>query len=359
MQTEKISKLSGCALAALVIMTNSYSVLPGMVSGSMTTMAHIIASLAAIFCILCIIFICEKHPDKAFFDALSLSTGKITAIIASVIFAIFAALTCIVSLTVFSRFVQVTALPRTPQIIIPLLIIITAALSLRRGLIAPSGAATLLIWFSVAVFFIFALFGIGSMDARMLIPDFSESEKLLIGACEVFLNRFSSISAFAVIYPRIKSDSSKKSSFLISVAAASAALTVISAICIATLGKTTAALDFYPVYTAMSVRGIGGFIQHTEILACIVMTQCLYFKCAVCLAFCEETLFGIFGSERGRGIAIPLALIFASLTQIIYRDISSLRGMVEWSSGAGAIALFLFLSFPTVALLSRIFGRAK
>ena len=359
MQNEKISKLAGGALATLVIMTNSYSVLPGMASGGAVAAAHIIASLAALFCVFCIILVCEKHPDKAFFNALSSDIGKIPAIIICGIFAVFAALTCIVSLTVFSRFVQITALPRTPQIIIPLLIIITAALSLRRGLTSPSGAAALLIWFSIAVFLIFSFFGIGNMNAHTLIPDFSESKNLLSGVCEVFLNRFSSISAFAVVYPRIKPDRFKKSSFLLSVAAASVALIVISAITVATLGKTTAALDFYPVYTTMSVRGVGGFIQHTEILACISMAQCLFFKCAVCLAFCEEVLFGIFDVKRGRGIAIPLALTFASLTQIIYSDISSLRGMVEWSTGAGIAALFLFLTFPTVALLAHIFRRSN
>ena len=141
MPCEKISKLAGGALAALVIMTNSYSVLPGMSAGSAVWISHIIASLAALFCVLCILLVCEKHPDETFFDALSLCIGKLPAGIISVVFAVFAALTCIVSLTVFSRFVQVTALPRTPQIIIPLLIIITAALSLRRGIAAPSGAA--------------------------------------------------------------------------------------------------------------------------------------------------------------------------------------------------------------------------
>lgn len=359
MPGEKISKLSGGALAALVIMTNSYSVLPGMATGKAVWAAHLIASFAAFLCVLCIILVCERHPDKNFFGALSSDIGKIPAGIISAVFAFFAALTCIISLMVFSRFVQVTALPRTPQIIIPLLIILTAALSLRGGISAPSGAAVLLIWFSIAVFFIFALFGIKNMGVRGLIPDFSESEKLLIGAGEVFLNRFSAIPAFAVIYPRIISGKKRKASFLISVAAAAAALTVISSVTVATLGKTTASLDFYPVYTAMSVRGVGGFIQHTEILACIAMTHCLYFKCAVCLAFCEETLLDIFSADRGRGIAIPLALIFASLTQIIYKDISSLRGMVEWSGGAGAVAAVLFLIFPASALLTRVFGRAK
>lgn len=340
-------------------MTNSYAVLPGMSAGGAVWLSHIIAALAALFCVFCIIAICDRHPGEAFLDALSSDIGNIPAKIISLILSLFAALTCIVSLTVFARFVQVTALPRTPQMIVPLLIIVTAALSLRGGISAPSGAALLLLWFSIAVFFIFALFGIKSMDVRGLIPAFSKTKELLIGAGEVFLNRFSAIPAFAVIYPRINGGKGKRSFFLLSVAAASAALAVISAITVATLGRGTSTLDFYPVYTAMSVRGIGGFIQHTELLACITMVHCLYFKCALCLHFCEENLAKIFSAERRRGIAIPLALIFAAMTQIIYRDLSSLRGMVEWSRGAGAVAAFLFLIFPLTALISRICRRAK
>ena len=359
MQDEKLSKLSGGALAALVIMTNSYSVLPGMSAKSSVWLSHIIAGIAALFCVFCIITVCERHPEKAFFAALSEELGKNLARISALLLALFAALTCIVSLTVFSRFVQITALPRTPQIIIPLLIITAAALSVRGGISASAGAARLLIWFSIAVFLIFALLGIRSMDAREIIPDFSKPEKLLIGAVEVFLNRFSVIPAFAVIYPRIKNGVCKKSSFLISVAIASAVLTVISAISVSALGSLTASLDFYPVYTAMSVRGVGGFIQHTEILACIAMTQFLFFKCAICLLFCDEMLLECFSEKRKKGISIPLALIFAAMTQIIYKDISSLRGMVEWSVGAAAVAVFFFLLFPLIAFLPCLSRKKK
>ncbi|MBQ8793891.1 MAG: hypothetical protein IJZ63_04010, partial [Clostridia bacterium] len=43
--------------------------------------------------------------------------------------------------------------------------------------------------------------------------------------------------------------------------------------------------------------------------------------------------------------AMPLALMCAAATQIIYRDISTLRGLVEWKSGATSVAAFYIL-FP-------------
>ena len=113
----------------------------------------------------------------------------------------------------------------------------------------------------------------------------------------------------------------RKQFFLFAVLGAAAALVIISLVTVATLGADTSRADFYPVYTAMSVRGVGGFIQHTEILACIAMTLSLFFKSAVCLLFCDDMLMGIFKVSRKRGVTLPLGLISAALTQVIYRDL--------------------------------------
>ena len=109
----------------------------------------------------------------------------------------------------------------------------------------------------------------------------------------------------------------------------------------------------------MSVRGVGGFIQHTEIFACIAMTLCLYFKSAVCLEFSDELISGIFSTERRFSAAVPLGIICAALTQLIYRDISGLRGMVEWQSGAWiAIALYVAAALLVALGSSKAFSGA-
>jgi lysophospholipase L1-like esterase len=73
---------------------------------------------------------CDEFPDEAFYGVLRKSMGKSGARLVGAVFLLLTLLTAVVSLTVFSRFVQITALPRTPQIVIPTILIVIAALSL-------------------------------------------------------------------------------------------------------------------------------------------------------------------------------------------------------------------------------------
>lgn len=344
MRSDKITNGSGAALAALVIVTNGYSVLPASSAGRSVWISHIAASLLAFICTYWFVSVCEKNPEKSFYEVLEATKGKLLAKITALGLVILSLMTCVLSLTIFSRFVQITALPQTPQIIITLLVILIAALAVRGGLRATSGAARLLFWFCAAVFVIFAVFGIKWMKPSLLLPSGGMTQRVLTGTGEVFLNRFGAIPALMAVYTRMPEGKERKGFFLLSVVCAAAALTVISAVTAATLGAETMDADFYPVYTAMSVRGVGGFIQHTEIIACIAMTLSLFFKSAVCLLFSDDMLTGIFKVSRKEGVAVPLALISAALTQVIYRDLSSLRGMVEWKNGAiYVVALYILI----------------
>lgn len=359
MRSDKITNGSGAAITALVIMTNGYSVMSGSGAGRDAWVSHLLAGAAAFLCAWCLASVCERYPEKNFFDALVCICGKWGAKTIAALLSVFSLVTCVLSLTLFSRFVQITALPQTPQIIIPLLVILIAALSLRSGLRAASGSARLLFWYSAAVFAIFVVFGVKWMDFSLVLPVFESPREIITGAGEVFLNRFGAIPALMAVYTRMDRERGRKKFFLASVAGAAGALTVISLVTIAMLGAETSAIDFYPIFTAMSVRGIGGFIQHTETLACIAMTLCLFFKSTVCLLFSDDMITGVFNTARREGTTVPLALICAAATQIIYRDLSSLRGMVEWKPGAaGIVAAYIalpvmFVSFSRIRRKTR------
>ncbi|MBQ9986569.1 MAG: GerAB/ArcD/ProY family transporter [Oscillospiraceae bacterium] len=357
MGEDKITSGAGAALCIMTLMTNAYSVMPGAEAGAGVWISHIAAGALALILALLFAVLCDAFPEKSFFGVLEVALGKFAGRLIAFFLAVASLLTCVVSLTVFSRFVQITALPQTPQIIIPGLVIVIAALSLRCGLRAASGSARLLVWFSVAVFLIYVIFGIGRAGLSLTAPDMTRVEPLLSGGGEVFLNRFGALPALMAIYVRMPKKG-RRAPFFAAIGGVAAALCIIALITVATLGAETARTDFYPIYTAMSVRGVGGFIQHTEIFACIAMTLCLFFKSAVCLAFSDDMLSGVFSAERRLGAAMPLALICAASTQLIYRDISGLRGMVEWKSGAW-FAVALYVAAAILPWLGERVRRAK
>ena len=353
MKDKTISNGAGAFLTALIIMTNSYAVLPASYAGRGIWLADILALILALILAYLFASSCDKLSDEPFYGVMRHSVGKWGAAVLGGVLLIITLLTTAVSLTVFSRFVQITALPRTPQIIIPLIIIIIAALSLSGELTSSGGAATLLFWFSAFVFILFVLTGIGKVEPRLLFLQRESFSEVFKGAGEVFLNRFGVLPALVAVYTRMSGKETRKKYFLSSIAGSGVAIAVLSAITVATLGEKVSGTDFYPVYSAMSIHSIGGFIQHTEIFACIAMTVSLFFKCAVSLMFSEDMMNGMFALERKSGTVLPLALIVASSTQLIYTSISSLRGLLEWKSGA-IVMLLINIAIPVL-----LFAKSK
>ena len=355
MRGKTITNGAGAAIVAFTVFTNAYTFLPGAFSGSFVWIAGLGASSIFIISLWCFINVCEKYPCESFWGVIENTLGSFYGKCISVILALLSLLTLTVSLTVFSRFVKLTALPQTSQIILPAFTVICASFSLRSCLRAAAGAARLLIWFFIAVFFIFAATGLGEMRFSLLLDgDFSGDETLdAIG--EIYLNRFSAAAALMSVYTRMPAGKGRKKWFLGSAAISGLALSVIAVFTIATLGEKAAAEDFYPVFSAMSVKGVGGFIRHTELFSCIAMTFSLFFKSVVCILFSDDMLTGISKSNGNIGAYLPLGLIAAALTQIIYRDTSSLRGLLEWKTGA-AVILALHMAIPAVLFLS---GRLK
>lgn len=351
MKGQKITSGAGAAIAAFTILTNAYSFLPGAFSGGDVWISHIIAGATSVICLWLLVNLCEKYPGESFFGVITNALGKFFGRAVSVVLVLLSVLTLTVSLTVFSRFIQITALPQTPQIIIPSLITVCAALSLRTSLRAASGTARLLIWFFAAVFLFFALGGIKEVKLSLLLDMPESTVEIFRGAGEVYLNRFATMLALMSVYTRIEEGEKRKSRFLLSAGISALALSVISVITVATLGTENISRDFYSVFSAMSVKSVGGFIRHTEILACIAMVISLFFKSVVCILFSDDMLSGALGIPDESFSYLPIGLLAAAGTQIIYRDTSALRGLLAWKSGAGFV-LALHIIIPLILFLS-------
>lgn len=352
MQKGKISNKEGALICALAGLTNAFSVLPGAEAGRMVWVADIIATALAILCVFLLTGACDKYPEKTFFEVLTKVFGKVFGRVVGIILALFSLMTFVVSLTVFSRFVQITALPQTAQIVIPLLISVTSALSLSRGLYAPSGAAWLLFWFVAFVVVVSAAFGFSESSLRLMTFKMPQPLKIISGAGEVFLNRFGEIFALMSVYTRMQGKNSRRKHILTALFGVGLALSLISATTVFMLGENLSRADFYPVYTAVSLHSAGGFIQHIEIFACIAMTICIFFKGVLCILFSEDIIMESFSAKRVHGIAVPISLSAAAFTQIIYGSVSTLRGMLEWKPGAGYVVLAIVIVSASVAVLS-------
>lgn len=348
MADKKIPNVLASAIIIFALMTNVYSVLPGSFAGSDIWLSHIIATALAIVFAFFLTLVCDRFPSEAFYGVLEKASGKVGAKILAVLFFVITITTVTVSLTVFSRFVQQTALPLTPPYILPLLIAAVAAFAQHSRVRSITGSARFLAVFMGVVFLLFIIPGFFGVLPELFLPLFESADKILPAAGEIFLNRFLGLVPLLAIYTRMENTKTRKRYFLTSTALSGIAMTIISVVVVGSLGKSLSARDFYPAFTAMSSHGAFGFIRHTEVFASITMTVCLFFKCAVSLLFMSDMTEGVADIKNGERLALPYALILGALTQVIYSDVSKLRNLLEWKSAAtvavlGVVTLSVFL----------------
>ena len=351
---ETISNKEGFTLVICFILCNCFSYL----YGGGDWVSYIFASILAILIWWLLSSVMEKHGFKSFFEMLTFAFGKIPGKIIAFILMIYALLSSTTTITVFGKFTQMTSLPKTPQIILPLLILILAALSLRSGLRILSHGATLLFYFAILTLISFAVFSFPQLDVRNILPIADNGFlPILKNSLSVFTNQFGDIIILLCIYPHIKGNLRKKH-LLWAVISACAIVSLIALFTIMILGREQTATEFFPVFTTLSIRGIGAYIQHMEILTSIALTFFVFIRQVINLYFVTLAVSHIFKTKSYKPYLIPSAIIVSVLTLILYPSIISLTYRVESDLNL-YILLPLQLVLPTVLGAILVFKSKK
>ncbi|MEG2858003.1 MAG: GerAB/ArcD/ProY family transporter, partial [Clostridia bacterium] len=205
MPEEAITNRQAATLAVTFIICNAYSLIYGTSSGRDVWIAYIAATILAIFVWSLATRRMERSPGKSFFAIVELSFGRIFGRVIIVTLVLFALLSCTTSIGLFTRAAQLTALSKTPQIILPLAMLLCAAWSLYGGLSVIARTASLLFYFSIATFLYFLLSGLPLLDLRNIMPIMSHNLlNTARSALSVFTNEFGDMILLLAMYTEIK-----------------------------------------------------------------------------------------------------------------------------------------------------------
>ena len=336
---EVITNRQGFTLLITFTMCNAYSMLFGTASGRDVWISHIVAGLLALLVWYAVTAQFEKHGHTSFFDMLDCAFGKIFGHIICGALLVYSLLSATTSLGIFSRFTQLTSLSKTPQIILPLLLLLLAAWALKSGIEVLARGAGLFFYFALLTFVYFVIFGIPLLDARNITPVFENGVlPTFKSALTVFTNQFGDLILLLAIYPKIKNTKSRRKVQLAGLACAVIATSIIALFTVMTIGPEQVQSEFFPVFTTLSIRNVAGFVQHTEILTSIAMTFFVFIRQTVTLYFAANALAHLFHLSAHERLVTPLALLIASGTQLLYFNMMSLRSRIE-----GNLNLYILL----------------
>ncbi len=349
MVKESITNRQACILTILYVMTNCFSVLYGVSAGRDVWISYIIAAVASCILWFFVSKLSDKYPNEDFFTLLKNTLGRPIAFIITLLLALYSFLSIASSVADFGKFTQLTALSKTPQMIIPLLLLLLSAYVLRSGIEVLARCASLLTPFVAFVFIYFLFFGVGLVQSDTLTPILSNG--LLPptrSALSVFVNHFGrNILLVALLHNIKKNKKGRAHGILLGVIIGSLAVCLIALSTVATLGQSVTSSEFYPVFTVLSIRNVGGFIQHMEIVTSIASAFFIFFRTAIGLYFLSRAIAFLFNQANFRAQLIPLALLSISMTQLLYRNTMYLRKSLE-SNLTLALIIPLQLIIPTI-----------
>ena len=360
MNKEIISNKQGFMLAAILMMTNSFALLFGTDAGRDVWIAYLLATVMVGLVWLLMSGMLEENPSMDFFALLDRLTGKFFGRVIAVVLAVYAFLTAATTLGIFSRFNQVTALSKTPQIIMPLLIVLIGVWAMKSGVEVLGRCANLLFYFIVFVFLYFMFFGVEFIHPRNLAPILWNGwTPVITSAGSVFINQFGESILLVAVYSSLAEKSRRRRAITGGVITGAVMVTLIAVSTTATLGQAETASEFYPVFTVLSIRNVGGFIQHMEILTSAAMAFFVFFKIALCLYFMALALKHLFGLQDFRALLLPVGLILVSFTQLSNWNMMDVRTRIE-GRYALMILLPLLIALPVLlAVISRIRARRE
>ena len=356
---DTITNKQSFAIIISFMLCNAFSVLFGTDCGRSVWIAYIIAATLSVFVWFLLSTICDKYNFNSFFEMLSFPFGKVCGVILSAVLALYALLSCITSISLFSRFVQISSLAKTPLIVLPVTILLIAAFTLKSGLHVFSRSSVLFFPFLIFTFVIFIFFGLPQLDFQNITPILGNGTVATFkSALTVFTNQFGDALILFSIYPHIAKNKKRKATTLWAMIIATALASIIALFTVLTLGGTQMQSEFFPVFTILSIRKVGAYIQHMEILTSVAMTFSVFIRQAVCLYFISLAISHIVKAKTHKIFLVPLGLIISCGVGLLYQNIMSLRWRVESDLNI-YILLPLQLILPCLIGVTLIFKRKK
>ncbi len=325
MEIERIQNRQAVYLTVLFFSSNCYALLFAAKEGAAVWVSYLFAWLIAI-AVAALLGSLMRRSECSFFELLdTLLTRPVGRFFTSLLI-LYALLSVCTSLSIFGQFNQLTALSKTPTIILPLVIILIGAWACRSGVLAIARTASLTIWFAVFVFLLFVGLGFHNATPSLLLAFERVS---LRGGMTVFCNQLGDLFLLSVLYPHLTKKATGARAITVGAVLCGGMLFVISAITVMALGGNGVIGDAYPVFTVFSIRTVGNFVQHLELLSSIAMTIFAFFRVSISFCFITQGLRHLFSLKDGRTPILPIGLILASLTQLLYHGMPMLMARLE------------------------------
>ncbi len=269
------------------------------------------------------------YPEKNIFAILQIVFGKIAGGIMILLMSWYALHLCSIVLCNFTQFIEIVAMPETPQL--PLLILMLAVTTY----LAMSGVETLGKWSiiimpivaGVALFTVIT--ALHHMDFSNILPVMSHDFSTITnGARKVFSFPFAETVLFLGVADVVKRQTSPYKLYIYASAFGALILLIVMLRNIELLGPLSQ-IEYFPSYIAARIIDIGDVLTRIEGTISMNFILTGITKITLCLLVASKGIAHLLGVSNYRQVLIPLSVFALALSSTLYNSAMQMFGFLS------------------------------
>ena len=330
MRQEIISEKQGIAIIGVFLLGSSVVTGTARAAGRDSWLATLVAMAAALPFLLVYARLCALYPGCSLFEMLEKALGKVPGRLFCLFCVLSSGLLCAAHIRIFMEFVSITALHRTPQILMGLTLALLSVWILRCGVeILGRCASVFAVVVTLSLLLTVVLLG-DVMNPKNLLPVWTVPEDVLLrDSLRQLSYPFTQIFFCLAFAGNLKKTANPRRVFLLGFAWGGALLLMGALRDLTALGGPTYSAMLYPSYITAAIINIDGFFQRIEALMAANFMLTVLVKLCVLLLAASAGFAKLIGRQAHRNLLLPLALLALMLGLLLFRSAPELRHVMD------------------------------
>ena len=292
--------------------------------------------------------IVSLYPGKNLYDIGIEIFGNVIGRIIAVFYIVYAIHLSSIHTKIFMVFMNIVALPNTPQTVILIFLLLFSVWMVKSGTEALGRWCRFLL--PVVVLGIIAIFVIGlkDMNFRALKPvGGSDFGKIMDGTFSAHSNQIAEAVLFLTIFSSIKTTDKPYKIYITGVAIGALGMLMTTIQNITLLGVPSFSMFYFPTYKAVSITSVGDFFTRFEVVIGLIYIITGLVKIFLTLYATSIGMARLFTVNNYKTMAFPAGLLMATLANFFFKNTVQL---FEWAPIYRYVYLDVQVILPLIIL---------
>ena len=315
-----------------------------------TWLAILLASLFYLPVMLIYCRLLSLFPGRHLYEIITLVFGGILGKVISVLYILFSAFLCDTVMRCFAEFLQIAAMPATPEIVFLIFMFFLSVWMVKSGVDKFGQWCSIMTVIVLIAIGLTAVLGVKYMHLENMFPIGTiHYPGLFKEAFSIFCIPYAESILFMSLFKEIKPSVSPYKIFSLSLVIAMGIFVVIAFRNTMLLGVNNLKMSYYPSFYAVSIISLGDFFSRFEVLIGMIFLICNYVKITVALFSTSIGFAHLTKVDQPAKVVTPIALLVVSTSTILFSSNVEING---WLPNYEKLFVVFSVALPLIMLIT-------